>query len=176
MPKHLMIDLETLDTRPSSVVLSIGAIAFDPESGWVDTTGGMEVYLKLEEQFEAGRTISESTFLWWFGQSDLARNAVVRARRVGVEAGLDELQDYCSRMNIQYVWSNGAAFDVVIMEHLMNYTKMPWKFYKVMDMRTIMWLNPVEKEGETEHTALADAVAQVKRVNQAYRELKNVSR
>ncbi len=30
--KHIMLDLETLDTTSSAVVISIGAVAFDPET------------------------------------------------------------------------------------------------------------------------------------------------
>ncbi len=30
--KHCMIDLETLDVKPTAVILSIGAVVFDPEN------------------------------------------------------------------------------------------------------------------------------------------------
>ena len=168
MPKHLMVDLETLDTRPTSVVLSIGAIAFDPQSKWLDTTGGFEQNLRLEEQFEAGRTISESTLLWWLDQSEDARKSITGNPRKTVEDSLEGLREYASRMNCEYVWSNGAAFDVVILEHLMDYTKIPWKFYKVLDMRTMMWLKNVPKQGATAHKALDDAIDQAHRVVEAY--------
>ncbi|MCV5360349.1 3'-5' exoribonuclease, partial [Escherichia coli] len=31
--KHLMIDLETMDNKPTSAIASIGAVFFDPETG-----------------------------------------------------------------------------------------------------------------------------------------------
>jgi len=178
MPKHLMLDLETLDTRPSTVVLSIGAIAFDPQTGWMDEYqgGGLELFPRVDEQLEAGRTISWDTMSWWLQQSEEARKAVAKPPRprIGVENCLETFRDYCKRMGTTLVWSNGAAFDVVIMEHLMNYQRIPWRFYKVLDMRTMMWLKNVAKKGETVHTALQDAKDQAERVIESYRLLQGL--
>ena len=33
MAKHIMIDIETLSTAKNAVVLSIGAVHFDPKTG-----------------------------------------------------------------------------------------------------------------------------------------------
>lgn len=35
MSIQMMIDLETLGLEPGSVILSIGAVVFDPNAGWV---------------------------------------------------------------------------------------------------------------------------------------------
>ena len=59
-----MIDLETLDTSPNCVILSIGAVAFDPKGmGIVEK---LELKPTIDEQTEQhGRIIDEGTINWW---------------------------------------------------------------------------------------------------------------
>ena len=65
---HLMIDVETLGTRPGSVVTNIGIVAFDIEAdGWADV--GMEIPLNPQEQMGLGFKADWSTIRWWMDQS-----------------------------------------------------------------------------------------------------------
>lgn len=57
----LMIDLETLDTAPTAVVLSIGAVVFDPYTGARGPSFYKELTNFLEQQTGVGRTISPGT-------------------------------------------------------------------------------------------------------------------
>ena len=54
---HVMIDLETLDTKPSTKILSLGAVIFDPENGELGET----FYRKLNSDLQLSRTESKST-------------------------------------------------------------------------------------------------------------------
>ena len=65
----IMLDIETLDTSPSAIVLSIGAVKFN-SVGLGDT---FYVRLDSDPQLALGRTQSEATLTWWAGQSDAAR-------------------------------------------------------------------------------------------------------
>ena len=61
-----MIDLETLDTSPGAVVLTIGAVKFNPRgTGIID-----ELYIRVDvdEQIALGRTVDEGTVEWWSTQ------------------------------------------------------------------------------------------------------------
>ena len=60
---HVMIDLETLDTSPTTVVLSCGMVEFDPNNGKVSVGHGVTLYRSIQEQFEKGRTVSVSTLI-----------------------------------------------------------------------------------------------------------------
>ena len=65
MATHGMIDLETLGVNPDSVVMTLGAIKFNPFSNDEPHT---PLYMRcdIEEQSEAlGRTIDNSTMEWW---------------------------------------------------------------------------------------------------------------
>lgn len=71
MATHGMIDLETLDTKPSCTVLSLGAIKFNPLD---DSEPHSELYLKIDvdEQDRLGRTTSDDTIAWWAKQEPKA--------------------------------------------------------------------------------------------------------
>src|SRR3546814_2365974 len=87
---EMMVDLETLDTKNSAVVLSIGAVVWETlvdDAGSLDYSVVERFYrvLSIDEQLAAGRTVSESTLLWWMRQDPTARaeafNPVRRDRK-----------------------------------------------------------------------------------------------
>jgi len=68
MAIHGMIDLETLGVLPDTVVMTLGAVKFDPYSA---AEPHSELYLRLdvEEQTEAySRSINDDTLAWWASQ------------------------------------------------------------------------------------------------------------
>lgn len=162
----LMIDLETLDTLPGAAIISVGFVAFNPETGWIDNKGGMEIYPDVEEQFAEGRTVSWSTIAWWLDQSDAARKRVARPPKLRVKKAeiKASVMDYWTRMNCKYVWGNGSIFDIAILENWWGHVQIPWKYYNIRDTRTLWHVSPVEKDGLTAHSALEDATAQAQRV------------
>lgn len=67
---HIMIDVETLGTRPGSVVTNIGVCAFDIEAdGWADP--GLEIGLNPQEQIDLGFKVDWDTIRWWMGHDPL---------------------------------------------------------------------------------------------------------
>jgi len=67
MTTHVMIDLETLDTRPQCTVLSLGAVKFNP---YTKDEPHSELYFKIsiDDQDRLGRTTSDETIAWWAKQ------------------------------------------------------------------------------------------------------------
>ena len=163
---HVMIDLETLDTSPTTVVLSCGMVEFDPNSGKVSTGHGVTLYPSIQEQFEKGRTVSESTLIWWLKRSDMAKADWLNAKRQNLNDFRESLRQWMSFMQDIKVWGNGSVFDIAILEHMLDYTRIPWKYYNIRDTRTLWDIHPYKKENkkETAHTALADAIDQAERV------------
>lgn len=164
---HVMFDQETLDTVASAVILSIGAVKFDLESGKLDPDG-FYASLSYDDQLARGRTISESTVAWWMEQSPEAR-AVFREPKQTLESALIALSDWLGH-DKRYVWSNGADFDIPMLAHA--YTsygmQIPWAFWNARCVRTYRALpgakNVPEVEPLVAHNALHDAVAQAKHV------------
>ena len=84
MSNCVMLDLETLGTHPDCVILTIGAIKFNPYS---TQPPGEGIYLKLDiqEQLTLGRSVTESTIEWWGKQDPRVREeAMGETDRVSV--------------------------------------------------------------------------------------------
>ncbi len=69
MATHAMIDIETLGTEPGSVVLSVGAVKFDPFNN-IEPNNGKHWMLDVDAQTNVGRLVDESTLAWW-GKQDI---------------------------------------------------------------------------------------------------------
>jgi hypothetical protein len=177
---HVMIDIESLDTTPTCVILTIGAVLFNPKtSGVLDK---IELRPTIEDQTDLyDRTINEDTLRWWSTQSPDAMNeAFGDENRQSFKKCMAELYKFC--WNRQAIWSNGAAFDIVACETGMRQTlteypnPIPWPFYTVRDTRTLYEIAGVnlkdKKYGtKTTHRAVEDAEHQAIVVQDAYKKL-----
>lgn len=172
--KHVMLDLETLGTVADAVIMSIGAVKFDLESNRMDN-GGFYASVSIESNLERGRRIQEDTLIWWMGQDAVARHVFAEPKQ-SLESALEELADWLSTQNY-VVWSNGASFDIPMLEHAYKQAgiEVPWKFYDSQCVRTYRKLPGANKvprvQPEVAHNALSDAVAQAKYVQAIHAEL-----
>lgn len=171
MATHGMIDLETLDIRPSATVLSLGAVKFDPFS---ESEPHSELYLKIsvDDQDSLGRTTNDSTVEWW-GQQDPAimEEAFDQTGAVTVEEGLRQLSRWC--VGVDELWGQGYGFDYTMLEDMYRNIKtpIPWQFWQISDARTITKRMPRDprKDMQTDlHNALADAYYQAKSVQKIF--------
>ena len=176
MAQEIMIDLETLDTDPSCVILTIGAVLFDPMGEGVTET----IYLRptIEEQTEKfNRTINDSTMKWWSTQSTKAQNEAMGDQdRVTFKDAMESLYKFC--WNRKAFWSHGAPFDLVVMESAWRQLgmKFPWAYHTLRDTRTLfditgVRLTDAKYTTKTTHNALEDALHQVTVVQDAYKKL-----
>ena len=67
MATHAMIDIETLGTEPDSVILSVGAVKFDPFT-FTDPHAKTLWRPSADEQMTADRSVLEDTLKWWSKQ------------------------------------------------------------------------------------------------------------
>ncbi|KLP41766.1 3'-5' exonuclease [Enterobacter ludwigii] len=69
--KHLMIDIEAMDDKPTAAITAIAAVFFDPESGEV----GNKFYRRicLADAMSHGGTVSAEFILWWLRQPSETR-------------------------------------------------------------------------------------------------------
>jgi hypothetical protein len=174
----VMIDLECLDTSPDCAILTIGIVIFDPKKdGIIDK---LELKPTLEDQTEIyNRSISSATLDWWSQQDIQALDeAFNESDRLSFRTCMEKLYKFCWNRN--KVWSNGAAFDVVVCEHALKQTlteypnPIPWPFYNVRDTRTIYDIAGVSLKDDnykTVHKAVADSERQAIIVQRAYKKL-----
>lgn len=179
MMKNVMIDLETLDTRPTSVILSIGAVAFDPTLNCLGDFLDAELTNRGElerQQTLFGRTVSASTVQWWMGQSALAKRifseqSMSGADRVDLQTGLKLLSDLIDANGGRddvIVWANPPSFDLAILRSAYEATgiEVPWKHYNERCYRTLKALTKRQYKVKAfegiEHKALDDALHQAR--------------
>lgn len=176
MSTHIMIDMETLDTAPSCVILTIGAVKFDPKK--IGIIEKLELRPTIDEQTDQfKRTINEDTVRWWGEQSPEAiMEAMGDQGRIPYKDCMEKLYKFC--WNAQAVWSNGSGFDVVVAESAFRDLGMqiPWPFWTVRDCRTIYDLTGVSLKdtkyaSKTTHKAVDDAVHQVMVLQDGYKKL-----
>lgn len=176
-PNQVMVDLETLDTAPSAIVLSIGLCRFDPNDYDDPIKEKHYAVLSYDDQLENLRTVSDATVSWWEKQSIDAKEVIAQAQNAEEEVHeqLVVIADWLGKEAI--LWGNGAAFDNAILSDLYRTYefKQPWHFWNDRCYRTLAMLgkrrmNPAwEKKlgaepwrAGTYHNALDDAVHQAR--------------
>lgn len=162
-----MIDIETLGTNPGSVILSIGAVSFNLETGET----GKEFFrnIKLQDSLDLGLKIDGDTLAWWM-------NNKAEAFKMSTDNGeslltvLDDLYEFIrhSGVNKTFVWGNSNRFDLGLLEAV--YDKVPgiptpWNFRNERDVRTLVAFAPEIKDNwkkvGVEHHGLSDCINQI---------------
>jgi 3'-5' exoribonuclease-like protein len=163
---NVMIDLETLGTRPGSVIVAIGAVPFNRTS--VDTASTFYRVVSTRSCLAAGLSIDPDTEKWWAKQDESVR-AVLEEAKDASSTGYDSigvaLVDLATGIRGRFVWSNGADFDLPILAEAYlrcGLGNPPWGYQATRCYRTIRALRPdvaFVKSGVA-HTALDDAISQ----------------
>lgn len=167
MRRHVMLDLETLGTRPGCAILSIGAVEFNPASGKL----GPEFYEVINRKSCAAKGLheDEKTIEWWNGRSDEARKilAEVETCPQGLGGALVKFSGWLQQFGKKdlQVWGCGADFDQPIIAACFHVVSMPlpWMFYNNRCYRTLRAIGNMKGEPPrhgTYHHALDDAKTQ----------------
>lgn len=160
----IMIDIETLDTLPTSTILSIGAVLFDISKNKIIDTYYQNIC--PESCLKNGLTICPETVDWWKKQRIEAWNCLL-VDRLSLDEALVNFVDWMSGNKIR-VWGNGATFDIVILENAFRACKIkvPWKYSNVRCYRTInsMFGSKIKSFEGIKHNSLDDAIHQTKRL------------
>lgn len=171
MAKHIMIDIETLSTAKNAVVLSIGAVHFDPKTSVIVD----EFYKELRLSDQANRKVDIGTVQWWmkqvaehperasiFEQSDINKHCPVRN-------ALILLRDFLGDEK-KCVWACDPDFDLDILATLYaDYDlTVPWKYYEPKSVRTVREIAKMHHIGLPEfgktHNALDDCKRQIEEI------------
>ena len=179
MNTDIMIDLETLDVLPSATILTIGAVKFDPFGDDVNEPSCEKFYVRVDVDScdRIGCTVSQATLDWWGNQSQAAQDeAFDPANRIDIVDAMNQLYKFC--WGAKRVWSHGAGFDVIIMEHIFRKIgkAVPWQFWEVRDTRTLfdIGINP-NRPPVLKHHALEDAWNQAVGVQNVFKSLRTAS-
>lgn len=167
----VMVDLETLGTRPGDAVISVGAVLFDRKTKSIGP--GFRANLDIEQVLAAGFQCTGGTLKFWFEQSDEARQGALAdgLNMTSVLMGFAEFltQGEGGVNETMKVWGNGAAFDNVLWREMYQRLGMqePWRFWNDRCFRTLKNEHKHGRDLEPDfdgerHNAYADALHQAK--------------
>ena len=172
----IIIDIETLGTRPGCEIIEIGAVAVGPNGkigDEFDTSVSTRTTLSYVERVAAGAVPCTDgdraeTCRWWTGDAE---------RRETLAAIMDE-GVFCLRETLEFfgawlgnpsddirIWANGPSFDIAILEHAYRECGIPrpWKCTQERCVRTALDLGGYVRgsiqweEDGPRHRALLDA-------------------
>jgi hypothetical protein len=179
----VMVDLETMSTRPNAAILTIGAVQFDPfgndteENIKADRRRHFYETISFESNEAEGRHFSAGTIKWWLGQSHAAQKALLNptTHLRGALTGFRMWVNGCTP-KVDRVWAKSPEFDCIILKDAFDAVGEMWPFsyWNSRDVRTVVELAyPEGNEPEigvgTAHNALDDAIRQALAVQNAYR-------
>ena len=167
-----MVDLETMAVTPRAVVLTLGAVHFNPYGNGY----GDKLYLRfdLDDQDKLGREIDPNTLDWWANQDPkVMEEAFSPDDRVPLKDAMDQFHKFA--WGCDAFWAHGSLFDIAILEDLYRQIEkpVPWQYWQIRDTRTIFDLgwNP-DMPQASKHDALQDAIRQSVGVQNIYAKLK----
>lgn len=198
---HIMLDIETLGTKPGSIILSVAYKAFslNGEGAELGRPSGAEPSGKSEGTVAESRHISLLSSLmyhmtsdfdteeWWKAQSEEAKLSAALGQKASepMENVMLDLYYIFNELNQNfdvYYWGRGVgSFDIPILEEAMRRVhedkrdgefRSPFKFYKTMDVRSIVNFCKftgleIEKK-DTPHVASADVDKQIEEIQNVY--------
>lgn len=183
---NIMIDLETLSTHTNAAIIEIGAVEFNKNTGEIGQK--FNVIIEPSDWCKNGRHVDGETIQWWFKQTAEARKRFITKQNdviyLKLEAALIALKYFIMNCNSVdndknvVVWGNGATMDISILESAYQYfdKELPWKYWAVNDVRTIVDLNPSIKkncqfDSGVKHSAVADCLYEIKYLSETIKNL-----
>lgn len=154
---NVMIDIETLDIKPTAVVVSVGIVTFTQD----ETRDILYIDAKasIMDQISKGRTVDQDTVAWWKGKPtiDTLKSPCVSP------SDLSELRRMIyvhTPPELEY-WSRGSL-DFIVLENLLV-DCVPWKYWQLRDVRTLDHFVP-KCTPTIPHNPVADCLAQIQQV------------
>lgn len=182
--RHVMVDLETMGKKSNAPVVSIGAVIFDPATGFLGET--FYKVVSLESAVSWGAEIDPSTVIWWMKQSSEARSEIANDNAIQLDDALLQFSEFVFEnipggCETAQIWGNGATFDNTILRSSFERACLdcPWDYWNDRDVRTMVELGKaigfdaktsIQFEGER-HNALADAQHQARYVSAIWQRL-----
>ena len=179
-----MLDIETYGNNSNSVIVQIGAVAFDEDGKTIDT---FKMNVDPSSSIKYGMKMDISTIEWWMNQSDDARKSILNGDRFDLAVALESFSTFIKKSYVNFhesefdpkgvrIWCH-ASFDEPIMSqayHLCNIPQ-PWHYRSARDLRTLIDLAGVDPHSYSKkgvhHDALDDCMAQIEYTVDALRKV-----
>ena len=178
---NVMIDIETLSTKPNAKILSIAAIRFDPNLPIHDINyyfeNNLTFYKKINlNSLNIGKwDVDQNTLNWWKKQKKEVYDEAFNGTRTNITQILLELKTFINYDDI--IWANSPSFDCVILKNTFNTfnQQIPWHWWNQRDLRTALHLAKINSKKEQEninfiqHNPLHDCFFQILLLKKSYK-------
>lgn len=150
-PPSILFDFETVDVRPTAIVLDLAAVVFheadvDTFTDLINSPKRM-FRVKFDVRTQKGRTVDQSTLEWWAKQSDDAREVFNPSKiDVSIHDGITAFKEFCVNSGVNpkdsLAYVRGASFDFSILANIMRTVFgatediFPVAFWQQRDVRT----------------------------------------
>ena len=159
--QHIVIDLETMSTKATAAITSIGAVRLNEDFTLAENAYFYE-RVSLESSMLQGLDVDAGTIRFWMSQEDEARAELYKDGAQQLHPALARLSlfiDSCSA--VPHVWGYGPEFDNVILANAYTATglPLPWHYRNNRSLRELRHMYPnvdVPHKGVA-HNALDDA-------------------
>lgn len=179
-----MLDLETLGTGRNSVILSIGAVYFNPyeiSKGPI----GPRFYLEfgaesLALQQQMGMKIDAATVVWWMRQNAMAKTVFKDGVGADPVFALGAFSEFINYERNTCIWGNGSDFDNLLLGDMYDAfsIKRPWSYSKnrcYRTMKNLYGVPGIQERTGVQHNALDDAVTQALHLQEIFNWLQSRS-
>ncbi len=180
---HIMIDLETLSTKTNASIIEIAAVEFNKETGEIGDT--FDVLISPDDWVKNNRDINGNTLLWWMQQDKTLLSKFNNNSVSFLSSALNKFTDFYNHHTLcgenekeTIVWGNGSTMDITILQSAYEYFNkpIPWKYWAVNDVRTIVELNPEIKKNTIfsgdKHNPIDDCKHQIKYLVETLKSIK----
>lgn len=178
---NIMVDLETLSTQTNASITEIAAIEFNKVTGEIGDI--FHECIDYKDWTENNRHVEGRTILWWMEQ-DNSLIKKFKEKNPKLHTVLQKFRTFYNEHTLTgddatILWGNGSTMDITILQSAYEYFKepIPWQYWAVNDVRTIVNLNPKIKEDCTfigdKHNPIDDCKHQVKYLVETLNSLKN---
>lgn len=173
--RHLMIDIETLGTKPGSVITQIAAVQFDLKTGKLGETFNEKI--SIQSCLDLGLVVDAGAIEFWANEPSF-KNLFINPKHLSEVLYLFRTFMQKLQPNDLQVWGNGLDLPVIEMAYDTTKQNVPWKYTMVRDVRTLVSFAPEIKENckaiskfNNKHDALNDCYFQIEYCVKTYNKI-----
>lgn len=163
----VIVDLETLGTRPGFIIMEIAAVAFNINDPVDKALGTFSSKISITDSIKKGFLISPNTMEWWV-RTNNERLLQYLDDDTPLNKTLIDFWGWMETYPVSRVWGNSARFDLGILDEYYHREGLdyPWSHLNEADLRTLAHFRPKIKKDEpfvgTRHNPVDDCKHQMK--------------
>lgn len=158
---HILLNLRSLSPLSNGVIISIGAVRFDLNTGKRKATFHQNI--TIQSCLDIGLEIRGSVMTWWLQQPEKVHKDLL-TNQVDIKQALNLFSEFVTKDD--YIWSNSARFNCGLLENAYTKINKPicWDYLKERDLKTLFNIFHIEKPNDNQYNVLEDCYDEIKQL------------